>query len=63
MTNATALSIEEAKVRVSEIQFGKFYDQTWEPKRKGPDPEEAGRREASELAKAWREVTLGLTDT
>jgi len=62
VTNATAISTQEAKRMVSEIKFAKFYAEKWEPERTGPDPDEVGRREAAELARAWREVTLGFDD-
>lgn len=56
ITGGSPLTLAEADRRVREIQFEKFYEQTWVAKRVGPDPEELGKAEAAEITRQLREI-------
>ena len=56
MQNAKPMDPEEAAAEVGKAKFERWYE-AWDRKRKGPTPEELGKREAdAEIEGYWREL-------
>jgi hypothetical protein len=58
--NAKPMGEDEADKLRLRIDFDRFYDEVWEPLRRGPTPEDEGAREARELVRRWRSVVSQL---
>lgn len=54
--NARPMDEDEADRLRLRIDFDRFYDEIWEPSRRGPTPEEQGAAEARELVAKWRGI-------
>lgn len=49
ITNETPMSPASARAIAENANFERYYEQTHEAKRTGPDPEELGRQDAAEI--------------